>query len=102
MPSFLGAGRAGVTLVALGVPPLLALGVDHAPSPASFDAALLVLSLVLTAWYSPLRHHVEQVLPRMRGITSSLYIVVTMLFGIGIGPFLVATTSDANGGNLAG
>src|SRR2546421_8389843 len=37
----------------------------------------------------------------MRGITSSLYIIVTTLFGIGIGPFVVGMISDANGGNLA-
>jgi len=37
----------------------------------------------------------------MRGITSSLYIIVTTLFGIGIGPFVVGMISDANGGDLA-
>jgi MFS family permease len=42
----------------------------------------------------------EQVLPRMRGMTSSLYIIVTTLFGIGIGPFVVGMISDAKGGNL--
>ena len=100
---FPGAGRAWVTLVALGVSPLLALWVYHAPSPASFYARFVLYSLVLTAWYPPLYAIMfEQVLPRMRGITSSLYIVVTTLFGIGIGPFLVGMISDANGGNLAG
>ncbi|TLY73434.1 MAG: MFS transporter [Gammaproteobacteria bacterium] len=59
-------------------------------------------ALVLTAWYPPLYAILfEQVLPRMRGITSSLYIIVTTLFGIGIGPFVVGMISDANGGNLA-
>jgi len=41
------------------------------------------------------------VLPRMRGITASLYIIVYTLFGIGIGPFLVGMIADANGGDLA-
>ena len=99
---FPGAGRAWVTLVALGVSPLIALWVYHAPNPASFYARFVLYSLVLTAWFPPLYAIMfEQVLPRMRGITSSLYIVVTTLFGIGIGPFLVGMISDANGGNLA-
>jgi MFS family permease len=43
----------------------------------------------------------EQVLPRMRGITASLYIIIYTLFGIGIGPFVVGMSADANGGDLA-
>ena len=62
----------------------------------------MLYSLVLTAWYPPLYAIMfEQVLPRMRGMTSSLYIIVTTLFGIGIGPFVVGMISDAKGGNLA-
>jgi MFS transporter, Spinster family, sphingosine-1-phosphate transporter len=100
---FPGAGRAWVTLVSLGVSPLIAIWVYHAPTPGAFYARFVVYSLVLTAWYPPLYAIMfEQVLPRMRGITSSLYIIVTTLFGIGIGPFLVGMISDANGGNLAG
>jgi len=57
---------------------------------------------VLTAWYPPLYAIMfEQVLPRMRGITASLYLIVYTLFGIGIGPFVVGMIADANGGNLA-
>jgi len=41
------------------------------------------------------------VLPRMRGITASLYIILYTLFGIGIGPFVVGMIADANGGDLA-
>jgi MFS transporter, Spinster family, sphingosine-1-phosphate transporter len=98
-----GAGRAWVTLVSLGVSPLIAIWVYHAATPGAFYARFVVYSLVLTAWYPPLYAIMfEQVLPRMRGITSSLYIIVTTLFGIGIGPFVVGMISDANGGNLAG
>ena len=98
-----GAGRAWVTLVSLGVSPLIAIWVYHALTPSAFYARFVVYSLVLTAWYPPLYAIMfEQVLPRMRGITSSLYIIVTTLFGIGIGPFVVGMISDANGGNLAG
>lgn len=100
---FPGAGRAWVTLVSLGVSPLIAIWVYHAPTPGAFYARFVLYALVLTAWYPPLYAIMfEQVLPRMRGITSSLYIIVTTLFGIGIGPFVVGMISDANGGNLAG
>ena len=99
---FPGAGRACVTLVSLGVSPLIAIWVYHAPDPASFYLRFVLYSLVLTAWYPPLYAIMfEQVLPRMRGITASLYIIVYTLFGIGIGPFLVGMIADANGGDLA-
>jgi MFS family permease len=99
---FPGAGRACVTLVSLGVSPLIAIWVYHAPDPAAFYSRFVLYSLVLTAWYPPLYAIMfEQVLPRMRGITASLYIIVYTLFGIGIGPFVVGMIADANGGNLA-
>ena len=98
---FPGAGRVYVTLVSLGVSPLIAIWVYHAPDPVSFYSRFVLYSLVLTAWYPPLYALMfEQVLPRMRGMTSSLYIIVTTLFGIGIGPFVVGMISDAKGGNL--
>jgi len=97
-----GVGRACVTLVSLGVSPLIAIWVYHAPDPASFYLRFVLYSLVLTAWYPPLYAIMfEQVLPRMRGITASLYLIVYTLFGIGIGPFVVGMIADANGGNLA-
>ncbi|MGN6454512.1 MAG: MFS transporter [Steroidobacteraceae bacterium] len=99
---FPGAGRVYVTLVSLGVSPLIAIWVYHAPDPVSFYSRFVLYSLVLTAWYPPLYALMfEQVMPRMRGITASLYIIVYTLFGIGIGPFLVGMIADANGGNLA-
>src|SRR5438045_8551830 len=67
-----------------------------------FYALLLPSSLWWRACSPPLYAILfEQVLPRMRGITSSLYIIVTTLFGIGIGPFVVGMISDAKGGDLA-
>ena len=97
-----GAGRAYVTLVSLGVSPLIAVWVYHAPDPTTFYARFVPYSLVLTAWYPPLYAIMfEQVLPRMRGITASLYIIVYTLFGIGIGPFVVGMIADANGGDLS-
>jgi len=99
---FPGAGRVYVTLFALGVSPLVAIWVYHAPDPASFYRRFVLYSLILTAWYPPLYALMfEQVLPRMRGITASLYLIIYTLFGIGIGPFVVGMIADANGGNLA-
>ena len=99
---FPAAGRVYVTLVSLGLSPLIAIWVYHAPDPVSFYSRFVLYSLVLTAWYPPLYATMfEQVLPRMRGITASLYLIVYTLFGIGIGPFVVGMIADATGGNLA-
>jgi len=99
---FPGAGRVYVTLFALAISPLIAIWVYHAPDPGSFYARFVLYSLVLTAWYPPLYAIMfEQVLPRMRGMTASLYLIVYTLFGIGIGPFVVGMIADANGGDLA-
>ena len=99
---FPGAGRAWVTLVALSLSPLIAIWVYGAPDPASFYARFALYGLVLTAWLPPLYAILfGLVLPRMRGITSSTYIIVSTILGLGIGPFVVGMISDANGGNLA-
>jgi len=99
---FPGAGRAWVTLVSLGVSPPIAIWVYHAPDPSAFYLRFVLYALILTAWYPPLYAIMfEQVLPRMRGITASLYIIIYTLFGIGIGPFVVGMIADANGGDLA-
>ena len=36
----------------------------------------------------------------MRGITSSTYVIVTTLLGLGMGPYFVGIVSDRNGGDL--
>src|SRR5262249_51023120 len=78
------------------------LGSSPPPVPLSFSPRSVPYGLVLTAWYPPLYAIMfEQVLPRMRGVTASLYLIVYTLFGIGIGPFVVGMIADANGGNLA-
>jgi fucose permease len=54
--------------------------------------------VVLTMWMPPLYATMfDLVLPRMRGITASTYIVVTTIFGLGIGPYAVGMISDATG-----
>jgi MFS family permease len=99
---FPGAGRAFVTLFALGLSPLIALWVYSATDLGSFYFRFVPYGLVLTGWLPPLYAIMfEQVLPRMRGVTASFYVVVSTIFGLGIGPFVVGMISDAHGGDLA-
>jgi len=58
-------------------------------------------SLILTLWLPPIYSLMyDLVLPRMRGITSSTYIIISTLLGLGMGPYVVGMVSDANGGDL--
>jgi MFS family permease len=99
---FPGAGRVYVSLFALALSPLLAIWTFGAGDPDSFYERFIVYGLVLTAWLPPLYAVMfEQVLPRMRAIASSTYIMVYTIFGLGIGPYVVGMISDANGGDLA-
>lgn len=97
-----GAGRVGLALFSLGASPLLALWVYSADTSGSFYLRFTLYSLILTMWMPPLYSMMyDLVLPRMRGVTSSLYIMVSTLLGLGIGPYAVGMISDANGGDLA-
>ena len=98
---FPGTGRAYVTLFALGISPMIAIWVYNAKDPLSFYTRFIPYSLILTAWLPPLYAILyEQVLPRMRGITASMYVIVSTIFGLGIGPYAVGMISDANHGRL--
>jgi MFS family permease len=98
---FPGAGRAYIALISLGLSPLIGMWVYHASEVSSFYARFVLYSVVLTGWLPPLYTIMfEQVLPRMRGITSSIYVIVSTIFGLGMGPYIVGMMSDANGGNL--
>lgn len=95
------AGRVYVTLFALGVSPLIGIWVYHAPDAASFYWRFILYSFILTCWMPPLYALIYSlVLPRMRGVTSSTYLIVSTIFGLGIGPYTVGMVSDATGGNL--
>lgn len=95
---FPGAGRAWVGLFAMGVSPLLSFWVYHAPDAPSFYWRFVAYSLVLTGWLPPLYAMMyDQVLPRMRGITASVYLLASTIIGLGIGPYLVGMISDATG-----
>jgi MFS family permease len=98
---FPGAGRAYVTLFSLSISPILAFWVYSAADSTSFYIRYVFYSLIVTAWLPPLFAILfEQVLPRMRGITSSSYVMVSTIFGLGIGPYLVGMIADTNGGDL--
>jgi MFS family permease len=97
-----GVGRIWVTLFSLGLSPILAFWTYAAPDPTSFYLRFTLYSVVLTAWLPPLYAVMfDQVLPRMRGMTYSTYIIIMTIFGLGIGPYAVGLVSDANGGDLA-
>jgi MFS transporter, Spinster family, sphingosine-1-phosphate transporter len=95
---FPGSGRAWVAMFAMGVSPLMSFWVYFAPDAAGFYLRFVAYSLVLTGWLPPLYAIMyDQVLPRMRGITTSVYLLASTIIGLGIGPYLVGMLSDATG-----
>lgn len=97
-----GVGRVLLALLAMGVSPCLAVWVYHAPDAGGFYTRFVLYSFVLTMWMPPLYAVMyDQVLPRMRGLTASTYIVVMTIAGLGVGPYIVGMISDATHGDLA-
>ncbi len=95
---FPGVGRAWVALLCMGLSPLLSFWVYWAPDAAGFYGRFLLYSFILTGWLPPLYAIMyDQVLPRMRGITASVYLLVSTILGLGIGPYVVGVLSDASG-----
>jgi MFS family permease len=96
-----GRGRVLLTIFSLGVAPFFGIWTYHAESPMSFYLRFTAYSLILTMWLPPLYSLIyDLVLPRMRGVTSSIFIIITTLLGLGMGPYFVGIVSDRNGGNL--
>jgi MFS transporter, Spinster family, sphingosine-1-phosphate transporter len=95
---FPGAGRAWVSMAAMGLSPIMSFWVYFAPDAGSFYLRFIAYGLVLTGWLPPLYAIMyDQVLPRMRGITTSVYLLTSTIIGLGIGPYLVGMISDATG-----
>ncbi len=93
-----GSGRAYVALFAMGISPIMSFWVYFAPDATSFYWRFVPYSLVLTGWLPPLYAIMyDQVLPRMRGITTSTYLLAMTIIGLGCGPYLVGMISDATG-----
>jgi MFS family permease len=96
-------GRVSLTIFSLGVSPLISFWLYAAPDVTSFYIRFTVYSIILTLWLPPVYSLLyDLVLPRMRGMTSSIYIIVSTLLGLGMGPYFVGIVSDKNGGDLAG
>lgn len=96
-----GRGRVLLTLFSLGISPLFGIWTFSAPDAPSFYLRFVGYSLVLTLWLPPLYSLMyDLVLPRMRGIASSTYIIISTLLGLGMGPYFVGIVSDRNGGDL--
>lgn len=96
-----GQGRVWLTLFSLGVSPFFGIWTFSAADAGSFYLRFVGYSLILTLWMPPLYSLLyDLVLPRMRGITSSTYVIVSTLLGLGMGPYFVGIVSDRNGGDL--
>lgn len=94
-------GRVWLTLASLGISPVFGIWTYNAPDPGSFYLRFTFYSLILTLWLPPIYSlYYDLVLPRMRGITSSTYIIISTLLGLGMGPYFVGIVSDRNGGDL--
>ncbi|MEO7246882.1 MAG: MFS transporter [Novosphingobium sp.] len=95
---FPGAGRAWTALFCMGLSPLVSFWVYTAPDAGSFYWRFVAYAVVLTGWMPPLYAIMyDQVLPRMRGLTASVYLLVSTIVGLGIGPYAVGVLSDASG-----
>ncbi len=98
-----GRGRVWLTLFSLGVSPFFGIWTFSAPDATSFYLRFSAYSLILTLWLPPIYSLMyDLVLPRMRGIASSTYIIISTLLGLGMGPYFVGIVSDRNGGDLGG
>jgi len=95
---FPGSGRAWTGLFCMGLSPLISFWVYTAPDAPAFYLRFVAYSVVLTGWMPPLYAIMfDQVLPRMRGITASVYLLVSTILGLGVGPYTVGVLSDVSG-----
>ncbi len=96
-----GRGRVWLTIFALGISPLIGIWTYNAASAGQFYLRFVVYSIILTLWLPPLYSLLyDLVLPRMRGLTSSIYIIISTLLGLGMGPYFVGIVAARNGGDL--
>ncbi|MGZ3270208.1 MAG: MFS transporter [Croceibacterium sp.] len=96
-----GRGRTWLTIFSLGVSPIFGIWTYSATDPMTFYLRFTCYSLILTLWLPPLYSLLyDLVLPRMRGITSSMFIIITTLLGLGMGPYFVGIVSDRLHGDL--
>jgi MFS family permease len=95
------AGRLMVTFISLTVSPAFAIYTYTTESLVGFYAGFTLYSLALTMWLPSIYASLlELVLPRMRGMVISFYILSMTIIGLGLGPYTVGMISDLNGGDL--
>ena len=96
-----GLGMVWLVLASLAISPFFGIWTYSAQSAGDFYFRFVIYSLVLTLWLPPIYTLIlGLVLPRMRGIVFSTYLVVMTLLGQGLGPYAVGMVSDRNGGDL--
>ncbi|QZH76503.1 MAG: MFS transporter [Erythrobacter sp.] len=97
-----GRGMIWLVLLSLGLSPFAGLWTFSAETTGEFYTRYVVYSLILTLWLPPTYTLIlGLVLPRMRGIMFSTYLIIMTLLGQGLGPYVVGIVSDRNGGDLA-
>jgi MFS family permease len=91
-------GRVWLTLASLGISPAFGIWTFSSPDPFNFYLRFSIYSIILTLWLPPIYSlYYDLVLPRMRGMASSTYIIVSTLLGLGMGPYFVGIVSDRTG-----
>ncbi len=97
-----GRGMIWLVLLSLGISPFFGIWTFSAETTTDFYLRYIVYSLILTLWLPPIYTLIlGLVLPRMRGIIFSTYLIIMTLLGQGLGPYVVGIVSDRNGGDLA-
>jgi len=96
-----GRGGGWLPLCALALARFWGICATGAPGRPSFLCRFAGYRLFLSVWPPPLYSLLyDLVLPRMRGITSSIFIIITTLLGLGMGPYFVGIVSDRLHGDL--
>ena len=96
-----GRGMVWLVFFSLTISPFFGLWTFSAETTGDFYFRYTIYSLILTLWLPPTYALIlGLVLPRMRGIVFSTYLIIMTLIGQGFGPYLVGIVSDRNGGDL--
>ncbi len=96
-----GKGMVWLVFVSLTISPFFGLWTYSAENATEFYIRFTFYSLILTLWLPPTYTLIlGLVLPRMRGIIFSTYLIIMTLLGQGLGPYAVGIVSDRNGGDL--
>ena len=96
-----GKGMVILMMASLLISPIFGIWAYSADNAGDFYLRFIMYSLILTLWLPPAYAlMLGLVLPRMRGITFSTYMIIQTLLGLGLGPYFVGIVSDQNGGDL--